>query len=127
MSIHSKNLQEMYHDALYYRDQVRSLFQIGEISLRQRGLADQYFWKIVEKISHLTGELKYVPEELMGIDEALADIYYGNFSIFQSLPDHWAIDQLFPVLPIHRLNEEPKEPAIIADTTCDCWISLGLV
>jgi arginine decarboxylase len=65
-------------------------------------------------------EKKHIPEELQNLDKVLVDIYYGNFSLFQSIPDSWAIEQLFPIVPIHRLNEEPKNAAIIADITCDC-------
>ncbi|MBN1797954.1 MAG: biosynthetic arginine decarboxylase [Spirochaetales bacterium] len=119
-SVSVKNLQEVYHDAVYYRDEVRSLFLTGEIGLKDRGTADKLFWKIISKISKSTEKLKYVPEELQGIEKLLADIYYANFSIFQSLPDSWAIKQLFPIMPIHRLKEKPTSPAIIADITCDC-------
>jgi arginine decarboxylase len=119
-SVSVKNLQEVYHDAVYYRDEVRSFFLTGEISLKDRGTADKLFWKIISKISKSTEKLKYVPEELQGIEKLLADIYYANFSIFQSLPDSWAIKQLFPIMPIHRLKEKPTTPAIIADITCDC-------
>jgi arginine decarboxylase len=119
-NINIKNLQEMYHDAIFYRDEIRSRFLVGEMDLRERGLADQLFWKILIKISHFVSQLRFVPEELEDLEKAMTDIYYGNFSVFQSLPDSWAIDQLFPIVPLHRLNEKPTVPAIIADTTCDC-------
>ena len=77
-------------------------------------------WHIVVRIAKDARELKYIPEELRGLDAVLADVYYANFSVFQSLPDVWAIEQLFPVMPIHRLNEKPKRNAILADCTCDC-------
>ncbi len=115
-----KNLQEQYHDAIFYRDEVRSLFQLGKVTLRERAYAEELFWKVIKKIKGLAGELKYIPDEMKKLESLLADIYYGNFSLFQSLPDCWAIDQLFPILPLHRLNERPENPAIIADTTCDC-------
>ena len=119
-NLNVKNLQESYHDALFYRDEIRTRFLSDEIGLRERGMGDQIFWKIIDKISALAKSLKFPPVELQNLDVALADIYYGNFSLFQSLPDSWAIEQLFPIAPIHRLDQEPTEPAIIADTTCDC-------
>jgi arginine decarboxylase len=115
-----KNLQECYNDAVYYRDEIRDLFAHGSISLRERAMAEQIFWHVVVRIAKDVRELKYIPEELQGLDAVLADVYYGNFSVFQSLPDVWAIEQLFPVMPIHRLNEKPKRNAILADITCDC-------
>ena len=115
-----KNLQEMYHDAIYYRDEVRKQFLSGDLGLAERGLADQIFWRIVAQVTIISKKMRYVPEELQDLEKTLADIYYGNFSLFQSLPDTWAIDHLFPVMPIHRLNEKPERHAIIADITCDC-------
>jgi arginine decarboxylase len=119
-SLTSRNLQESYHDALYYRDEIRGGFEHGDITLRERALGEQVFWHIIGRIAVEMQSLKYVPEELDGLSAAMADIYYGNFSVFQSLPDAWAIEQLFPVAPIHRLNEAPTRNAILADVTCDC-------
>jgi len=119
-SMSTKNVQECYHDAVYYRDELRSGFLHGRISLRQRALGEQIFWHIVMRISREIEKLKYVPEELQGLTNALSDTYYGNFSVFQSLPDAWAIDQLFPIMPIHRLNEKPTREATLSDITCDC-------
>ncbi len=115
-----KNVQECYHDAFYYRDELHDLFKRGDVSLRTRALAGQIFWHILTRIANLIRGMKYVPDEFEHLESALADIYYGNFSLFQSLPDSWAIDQLFPILPIHRLDEKPTHPAILADITCDC-------
>ena len=115
-----KNLQENFHDAIYYRDELRILFKNGRISLRERGLAESVFWHIMVSVIKEVKKLKYVPDEFEGLDKALADIYYGNLSIFQSLPDSWAIKQIFPIMPIHRLNERPTRNAIISDITCDC-------
>ncbi len=115
-----KNLQETYHDAIYYRDEVRELFKYGKISIRERGLVEDIFWHVMHQIMRKKSQLKYVPDDLEGIEAALADIYYGNLSVFQSLPDIWAIDQLFPVMPIHRLGERPQRTGVIADITCDC-------
>ncbi|MEM5948772.1 biosynthetic arginine decarboxylase [Spirochaetia bacterium 38H-sp] len=114
-----KNVQEAFHDVIYYRDLMRSKFLMGDVNLRERGLAELYFWNSIEKIVRLAKQRKYIPEEIEDAEAALAHIYYGNFSVFQSLPDSWAIDQLFPVVPIHKLDQKPEIPAIIADTTCD--------
>lgn len=114
-----RNLQECYNDAVYYREEIREEFQHGNVSLRQRALADNLFLDIIQRIGVLLQKVKRVPRELEGLNEALYDIYYGNFSVFQSLPDIWAIDQIFPVMPIHRLTEEPNRRAILADITCD--------
>ena len=118
--LNSKNVQEFFHDATYYRDEIRSMFSHGVVTLRDRGLAEQIFWRIAIKVEKLLQTLKYVPDEFEGLAKALSDVYYGNFSLFQSLPDSWAIDQLFPVMPLHRLNERPSREATIADITCDC-------
>ncbi|MCL2792070.1 MAG: biosynthetic arginine decarboxylase [Spirochaetaceae bacterium] len=115
-----KNIQEHYHDAIFYRDELRKLFQLGKVTLRERAIAEELFWGVIKKISVLAEGLKYVPEEMKMLESVMADIYYGNFSLFQSLPDCWAIDQLFPVMPLHKLAEQPTNHAIIADTTCDC-------
>ncbi len=114
-----KNLLEAYHDAIGYRDECLSLFNLGHLSLEHRGLAEDLFWAICQKILKITRSLAELPEELEGLERALADTYFCNFSVFQSVPDSWAIDQLFPVVPIHRLNEEPQNRAVLADITCD--------
>ena len=114
-----RNLQECYNDAIYYRDEVRQLFATGSVNLRQRCLAERFFWNIFMKLAEEKEKLKTVPRDLQDIDSHLADIYYGNFSIFQSLPDSWAIDQLFPVMPVHRLQEYPGRKGVISDITCD--------
>ncbi len=119
-TMNAKNLQENFHDAIYYRDELRILFKNGRISLRERGLAESIFWHIMVSLNKEVKRLKYIPDEFEGLDKALADIYYGNLSIFQSLPDSWAIKQIFPIMPIHRLNERPSRNAIISDITCDC-------
>ncbi len=114
------NLQESYNDSLYYRDEVRELFRRGQASLRERALAENFNLAILERIAQLLPHAKRISNELENLPELLSDIYYGNFSLFQSLPDIWALDQVFPVMPIHRLNEEPTRNAVIADITCDC-------
>ncbi|MEG2139241.1 MAG: biosynthetic arginine decarboxylase [Bilophila sp.] len=114
-----RNLQECYNDAIYYRDEMRQLFITGRVTLRQRTVADKYFWAIIKRIAQEKTKLKHVPKDLAEIDVSLADIYYGNFSVFQSLPDAWAIDQLFPVMPVHRLTEFPARQGVLSDITCD--------
>ena len=118
--LETKNAQECYHDAFYYRDEIHQRFKHGTMSLRERALAGEIFWHIVTCIAKLTREMEFVPEELKKLPAMLADIYYGNFSLFQSLPDVWAIDQLFPIMPIHRLDEKPTREVVLADITCDC-------
>jgi arginine decarboxylase len=118
--VNLRNVQECFHDAYYYRDEIHQRFKRGTMSLRERALAGEIFWHIVTRIAKLTEEMEYVPNELRGLPAMLADIYYGNFSLFQSLPDVWAIDQLFPVMPIHRLAEKPEREVVVADITCDC-------
>ncbi|PKM50717.1 MAG: arginine decarboxylase [Firmicutes bacterium HGW-Firmicutes-7] len=115
-----KNIQECYNDALYYRDEIRDMFKHGRINLRQRSFSEKIFWNIINRIAKEKHKLKFPPVELEDIECAIADIYYCNFSLFQSIPDSWAIDQLFPIMPVHRLLELPKRDAIIADITCDC-------
>lgn len=119
-NVSHKKLQECYNDSLYYRDEVRELFHRGQATLRERALAENISLAILEKIALLLPEAKRVSPELETLPELLSDIYYGNFSLFQSLPDIWAIDQIFPIMPIHRLNEEPTRDAVLADMTCDC-------
>jgi arginine decarboxylase len=113
-------VQECDHDAHLYRDEVRDLFTRGQIDLRARSVAENLFLDILHRISDLLENMDRIPTDLEGLKLSLADIYYGNFSLFQSLPDIWAIDQLFPIMPIHRLNEYPSRNAVIADITCDC-------
>ena len=119
-SMNPKNVQECLNDAIFYRDEVRQLFKHGTVSLRDRAQAEQIFWNVVGNIARKAKEYNRIPDELEHLDAVLADTYYGNFSVFQSLPDVWAIDQLFPVMPIHRLNQKPTRQAILADITCDC-------
>ncbi|MBY6211787.1 biosynthetic arginine decarboxylase [Microbulbifer agarilyticus] len=119
-SVASENLQESYNDGLYYRDEIRALYLHGQVSLRDRALAENLFLQCAQKIRKLLDEVDQIPADLEALPEVLSDIYYANMSVFQSLPDIWAIDQLFPLLPVHRLNEAPTRSAIIADITCDC-------
>jgi arginine decarboxylase len=118
--LRTKNLLECYNDAVYYRDQIRSMHVLGNVTLRERGIAENLFWRILTRISRRLKEVDQVPDDLQDLKSSLHDFYYGNFSLFQSLPDSWAIDQLFPVMPIHRLDEFPSQQAVVADITCDC-------
>ncbi len=114
-----KNVLESYHDALEYKEEALQLFNLGNLSLPDRVIAEDIFWAICQKLLRLVRDMREVPEELEGLERALSDTYFCNFSMFQSLPDIWAIDQLFPIMPIHRLNEEPTRRAVLADITCD--------
>ena len=114
-----KNVLETYHDALEYKEEALQLFNLGNLSLAERVIAEDIFWAVCQKLLKLVREMREVPEELEGLERALSDTYFCNFSMFQSLPDIWAIDQLFPIMPIHRLGEEPTRRAVLADITCD--------
>ncbi|UJR83859.1 biosynthetic arginine decarboxylase [Sandaracinus amylolyticus] len=114
-----KNLQEAFHDASQAKEEAESLFKFGYLGLRERAQSERLFWSCCEKISDYAKTMKRVPEEVQQLDQVMAAMYYGNFSVFQSIPDSWAIDQLFPIMPIHRLDEEPTIKATIADLTCD--------
>jgi arginine decarboxylase len=119
-SLSSKNLQESFHDAIFYRDEIRTLFRHGQIGIRERATVEEIFWNTMLNIRERMGKMRQPPRDLEDLEAALSDIYYGNLSVFQSIPDSWAIDQLFPVMPVHRLNEVPTRRGIIADITCDC-------
>jgi arginine decarboxylase len=119
-ALNKRNMQECYHDAVYYRDEARAGFEHGDVTLRERALAERMFWHIASRIARDIRGLRNVPQELKGLDTALADLYHSNFSVFQSLPDSWAIRHLFPIMPIHRLPEPPLHQATLADITCDC-------
>jgi len=112
-------VQESYHDASQAKEEAQSLFKYGYLSLRERAQVERLFWNCCEKIHQTLKRLKFVPEELQHLDKNLSAIYYCNFSLFQSAPDIWAIDHLFPIMPIHRLDEEPTVSATLADLTCD--------
>lgn len=114
-----QNYSEYYHDAQVARDQALSLFNLGYCSIEHRGLAERLFFSIGSKVLRYVRKLDDIPEEFASLQVMLSDIYFCNCSIFQSLPDHWAIGQTFPVLPIHRHTEEPSCRGILADITCD--------
>jgi len=114
-----RNVQEGYHDASQALDMAMNLFAGGYLPLVQRSMAENLYWAICHKIQRLARQLEFLPEELEGLDAMLSDTYFCNFSLFQSMPDSWAIKQLFPVMPIHRLNERPTRHAVLGDITCD--------
>lgn len=118
-TVSRKNFQEAFHDVMQAREEVTTLFNYGHLSLRQRALAERYAWATFRKIQPFVRELEYVPDELIRLERDMSDTYYCNFSTFQSMPDSWAIGQLFPIIPLQRLNEEPRRRATLADITCD--------
>jgi arginine decarboxylase len=114
-----KNFLEGYHDAAQAIEESLHLFNLGYMPIEMRALAERLFWAVGQKLQMIARNLDHVPEELAGLDQLMSDTYFCNFSIFQSMPDSWAIDQLFPIMPIHRLNEEPARRAVLGDITCD--------
>ena len=118
-SVTKDNFREVYHDALELRERAMTLFQVGQLSLTDRARVEEFFWRSCDKILRITRRLEHVPEELQHLERDMADTYFLNFSVFQSLPDSWAISQLFPVVPLHRLDTEPTRHGVLADITCD--------
>jgi arginine decarboxylase len=117
--LNRERLQEIYNDAVYYRDKLRSEFSYGKVRLRERAQGEELYWKILswtsEHIDAVGGDIG----QMGRLEHVLTDYYYANFSVFQSLPDLWAIDQIFPVMPIHRLKEKPTRKVVLSDITCD--------
>jgi arginine decarboxylase len=118
-SVSERRLVECYHDALTAREQALQMFNLGLLSLEFRALAERLYWATCAKIRDFCRKSERLPEELEDLESILSDSYFCNFSVFQSLPDSWAIDQLFPIMPIHRLGERPIRTAVLADITCD--------
>jgi arginine decarboxylase len=114
-----KNLIESFHDAQQALDMAMNSFAAGYLPLEQRSIAETLFWAICHKIRAEVWRFERTPEELSGLDQLLSDTYFCNFSLFQSIPDSWAIKQLFPVMPIHRLDERPTQHGVLGDITCD--------
>ena len=110
---------ESWHDALQIREEALDLFSLGMLDLKTRAQIEKLFWSIAREVSQIAHTMKHPPEELKKISKMIADKYYCNFSLFQSLPDSWAIDQVFPIMPISRLDEKPTRTATIQDITCD--------
>jgi arginine decarboxylase len=115
----ARNALEAYHDAQQALDMALGLFNGGYLPLEQRSMAENLFWAICTKLQKIVQTMADVPEDLQNLDEQLSDTYFCNFSLFQSCPDSWAIKQLFPVMPIHRLNAPPTHHAVLGDITCD--------
>jgi arginine decarboxylase len=118
-SINVENYQEAYHDATQFKEEALSLFGFGYVSLTERARAERLYWACCHKIQDVVRQQEYVPDDLEDLEKIMSSIYYINLSVFQSAPDSWAIDQLFPIMPIHRLGEEPLQRATLADLTCD--------
>jgi arginine decarboxylase len=118
-SITIKNHREYYHDALEHREELFTLFNLGLISLEDRAKGEVLFWDVCERADRYAQQSKYVPEEFGDLRRLLCAKYLANFSVFRSVPDHWALDQLFPIVPIQSLNKPPTEFATLCDITCD--------
>jgi arginine decarboxylase len=117
--VNKKNLIENYHDAVQAVEESLNLFTLGYLTIEQRAIAERLFWAVLGKLQRIVRDLDYIPEELQNLDTMLSDTYFCNFSVFQSMPDSWAIKQLFPIMPIHRLDEPPTRRAVLGDITCD--------
>jgi len=117
--INQPRMLETWHDAQQIREEALDLFSLGLLDLKTRAQIERLFWSITKEIHQMTSELKHIPEELLYLPKLLSDKYFCNFSLFQSLPDSWAIDQIFPIIPIQRLEEKPDRSATLQDITCD--------
>ena len=115
----SKNLLEHFHDALQRKEEALSMFKLGFLSLEDKAKVEYLFWQICKMIHKNSSGLRYVPDDVEALSKHLADQYLCNFSLFQSVPDHWAIQHLFPIVPVHRHDEEPTRTATLVDITCD--------
>lgn len=118
-TINAKNYREYYHDALENREELFTMFNLGLISLEDRGKGEVLFWDVCERADGFAQQKKYVSEEFNDLRRLLCAKYLANFSVFRSLPDNWALEQLFPIIPIHKLNKKPTEYATLCDITCD--------
>ncbi len=118
-SITPENFREAFYDANQFKEEALSRFKLGYLTLTERSRAEQLYWACCQKILDIAKQEEYMPEDLEELEQIMASIYYINLSVFQSAPDSWAIDQLFPIMPIHRLDEEPTRRGILADLTCD--------
>lgn len=123
--INATTLFEDWHDALQIREEALELFSLGLLDLRTRAQIEKLFWSVARDVNDLTDNMKHPPEELRKVDRMLPEKYFCNFSLFQSLPDSWAIDQLFPIMPIQRLDEKPTHRCTIQDITCDSDGKIG--
>ncbi len=117
--LNQPRMYETWHDAQQIREEALDLFSLGLLDLKTRALIERLFWSIARDIHQMTAKLKHIPEELVSLPKLLSDKFFCNFSLFQSLPDSWAIDQIFPIIPLQRLDEKPDRSATIQDITCD--------
>ena len=118
-TLNQLSMLETWHDAQQIREEALDRFSLGLLDLKTRAQIERLFWSIAKEIYQMTNELKHIPEELLNLPKLLSDKYFCNFSLFQSLPDSWAVDQIFPIIPIHRLDEKPDRSATLQDITCD--------
>ena len=117
--LNQQRIFESWHDALQIREEALDLFSLGLLDLRTRAIIEKLFWSIAREVNDIALSLKHAPEELRKVVKMLPDKYFCNFSLFQSLPDSWAIDQIFPIMPLSRLDEKPTRHATLQDITCD--------
>lgn len=118
-NLNNQNMFESWHDALQIREEALDLFSLGLLDIRSRALMEKLFWSIAREVGEIAASMKHPPEEMRKISKMIPDKYFCNFSLFQSLPDSWAIDQIFPIIPISRLDEKPTKEATLQDITCD--------
>lgn len=118
-TINAKNYREYYHDALEHREELFTMFNLGLITLEDKGKGEVLFWDICERADLFAQQKKYVSEEFDELRRLMCAKYLANFSVFRSMPDNWALEQLFPIVPIHKLNKKPTEYATLCDITCD--------
>lgn len=118
-AVDSRSYHESYHDIRELRERAMMMFNVGQLSLTERARVEEFYWRACERIQRITRRMEEVPEDLEALERDTADTYFLNFSLFQSIPDSWAIRQLFPIVPLQRLNEEPTRAAVLADLTCD--------
>lgn len=118
-NLNQQNMFESWHDALQIREEALDLFSLGLLDIRSRALMEKLFWSIAREVGEIAASMKHPPEEMRKISKMIPDKYFCNFSLFQSLPDSWAIDQIFPIIPISRLDEKPTKEATLQDITCD--------
>ena len=115
----TRSMLEDWHDAEDIREEALGLFRHGLLDLRTRAQIESLYWSICSEVAELVHHQKHAPDELRKLDKMMSEKYFCNFSLFQSLPDHWALDQLFPIMPIHRLEERPTVSASLQDISCD--------
>jgi arginine decarboxylase len=118
-TVSERRLVECWHDAQQAREQAQQMFSLGYLTIEMRSLSERLYWATCSRVRDVTRRLNRLPEELENLESVLSDTYFCNMSVFQSLPDSWAIDQLFPIMPLHRLDERPTRSAVLADITCD--------